>query len=294
MVGKDINLRILHVMSSDTSPKSGMDNFPNNYKIKPVLDTNGSQVNGVLQLEFKYISAKIIRPFTATIGCVVEVSGKTLYLAPAQFFVALCDPSRWIEREKERERAQLEEEEDAYFGVFEDETDSGGEPDSLDANSNIHKIVKQETLPSFVYTDDQNVFKSLDFNYCLIEVSDELSSDKLLTSCLPILSDEAVGFIDREPASVNVKAVTSSGNTLTGVLSGGLFIARLSYAIRYVEVRSAQFEQSPQEGDTGSIIRDAETNVIYGYMVAFYPNQRIGLFIPASDLLKDVMKQSIR
>ncbi|KAJ5897141.1 hypothetical protein N7504_007429 [Penicillium tannophilum] len=142
-------------------------------------------------------------------------------------------------------------------------------------------------LYTFCAEVELSSLKSDDFDYCLIEVDE--------TNYLPDLPDfsrENIGQLDS--GSVDVVAATASGNILTGVLSSRLSCIRAPNATRYIDVFFAHFEGSLKPGDSGSIVRDAASGVIYGHISAGDTSSKTALIIPAVDVLDDMMARSAR
>lgn len=124
---------------------------------------------------------------------------------------------------------------------------------------------------------------SQSLDYCLIEIEEgeNVSKD------LPVLSHDSIGHLDRD--FVNVTAVTGLGTALKGVISSQRSCIRLPGAAKYINVLSVQFEGSLQPGNCGSIVRDAITDKIYGYLVAGDTESQFAFIVPAADVLDDVM-----
>ncbi|GFG20511.1 hypothetical protein IFM5058_10654 [Aspergillus udagawae] len=146
------------------------------------------------------------------------------------------------------------------------------------------------SIPSLPYSSAPDVkspfLKSDNLDYCLIEVDE--TEDYMLD--LPVLSRENIGQLNS--GSVDVMAATGSGNVLTGVLSSRLSSIRLPNGTRFTKFLSVQFEGPLQPGDSGSIVRDASTGMIYGHIVAGDTGSRTAIIIPAVDVLNDIMAKS--
>ncbi|KAJ6091904.1 hypothetical protein N7467_003873 [Penicillium canescens] len=152
-------------------------------------------------------------------------------------------------------------------------------PEDVELSSSLHCPCAEVEFP---------FLKSDSLDYCLIEV-DEI--DNYLTD-LPVLSRENIGQLST--GSVDVMAATGSGNVLTGILSSRLLCIRLPNATRYINVLSVQFSGSLQSGDSGSIVRDASTGMIYGHIVAGDTGSQTAIIIPAVDVLNDLIAKSAR
>ncbi|KAF4175669.1 hypothetical protein CNMCM7927_004678 [Aspergillus lentulus] len=146
------------------------------------------------------------------------------------------------------------------------------------------------SIPSLPYSSAPDVkspfLKSDNLDYCLIEIDE--TEDYMLD--LPVLSRENIGQLNS--GSVDVMAATGSGNVLTGVLSSRLSSIRLPNGTRFTKFLSVRFEGPLQPGDSGSIVRDASTGMIYGHIVAGDTGSRTAIIIPAVDVLNDIMAKS--
>ncbi|KAJ5657643.1 uncharacterized protein N7484_001292 [Penicillium longicatenatum] len=149
-------------------------------------------------------------------------------------------------------------------------------PDHTGISSSSHSCC-QETEFWFLKSD------SLD--YCLVEVDE----DEPYLQDLPILCRENIGQLGSE--SVDVTAATCSGNILTGVLSPYLSLIRLPNATRYTNILSVRFEGCLQQGDSGSMVRDARTGMIYGHIIAGDPGSKVAFIVPAVDVFNDAMEK---
>jgi hypothetical protein len=153
-------------------------------------------------------------------------------------------------------------------------------------NAKIDPEDVNPTLMLYTYSEvELPSLQSDDFDYCLIEVDETKYPPEL-----PDFSQENIGHL--HSGSVDVVAATASGNVLTGVLSSRLSCIRAPNATRYIDVFSAQFEGSLRPGDSGAIVRDAASGVIYGHIIAGDTGSKTALIVPAVDVLNDIMSNS--
>lgn len=155
-------------------------------------------------------------------------------------------------------------------------------PGDVKISSSLHHYCLEGEVP---------YLKSDNLDYCLIEVDEVDQTEHHLTD-LPVFSRENIGQLNT--GSVDVMAATGSGNVLTGVLSSRLSCIRLPNATRYINGLSVQFAGSLQPGDSGSIVRDANTGMIYGHIVAGDIGSQNAIIIPAIDVLNDIIARSAR
>ncbi|CAI7585931.1 unnamed protein product [Penicillium glandicola] len=146
-----------------------------------------------------------------------------------------------------------------------------------------NNVENHPSPPSPCPEDAFTFLKSNDLDYCLIAVHE---SEHHLSG-LPVLSLENTAIL--RSGLTDVTAITGSGNLLIGVLSSRLSCIRLPNATRYINVLSVQFEESLQPGDSGSIVRDSSTGMIYGHIVAGDTSSQTAIIIPAFDVLNDIM-----
>ncbi|KAJ5499151.1 Uncharacterized protein PEXP_027060 [Penicillium expansum] len=171
--------------------------------------------------------------------------------------------------------------------TFEDQFESQMNS-TITADEGVHHLHRSD-VPALSLSGGPNVhFQSDNLDYCLIEVgeNDHYSSN------LPVLSQANIGQLENR--DVRVTASTGSGNVLNGILSGRPSCIRLPSATRFIDVLSVQLEDSLQPGDSGSIIRDANTGKIYGHIIAGDTESQNALIVPARDVLADVIAISRR
>lgn len=299
-----------------------------NRRVYPVVDRKSGKVR-TLQLATQSESAKNRHPRMATIGSVIELEGKLYYVVPSHIFnsneaeviseedILSEDSECGLEDFEFDEEALSDAQDEADFmsqysaspdasDIEEDwdlddgNTISDGESiQDLDERSEqlrtIMMVTRDEASTSFDDAElalvDDHAFSmtglphlsSQSLDYCLIEIEDgeNVSKD------LPVLSRDTIGQLDRK--SVNVTAVTGLGSVLKGVISGQRSCIRLPGATKYINVLTVQFEGSLQPGNCGSIVRDAITDRIYGYLVAGDTESQFAFIVPATDVLDDVM-----
>lgn len=126
-------------------------------------------------------------------------------------------------------------------------------------------------------------FTSTELDFALIEVS----KIDYLTATLPILRNDNIASVNMF-ADVDVTAMTGSGKTLIGKLSGRPSYIRLPYASKYQKILTADFEGGLQIGDCGSIVRNASNGQVYGHIIAGSVESRIAYIIPAVDVLHTI------
>jgi hypothetical protein len=282
-----------------------------------------------LRLELQKSSTELESGRSATIGSIVQISGRRFYLAPAHFYY----PEEFFSPEGD---SDLEDSE-CDFGAFDDELEElldaqeaelmsqySLSPESsdleeewdLDENNSISDCEsdyltsgeQSERLNCDIFAPGEDVtysipdnahinsrhcltspeavlpaFNSDNLDYCLIEIGE---SEHCLPD-LPVLSRENIG--QPRSGSTNVLAATGSGNVLVGVLSSGLSCVRPPKATKYMSVLTVKFERSLQRGDSGSIVRDANTGMIYGHIVAGDTGSQTAIVIPATQVFNDIM-----
>jgi hypothetical protein len=302
------------------------------YNLIPASDFEVPRENPPLQIELRISSARPGYLCKATIGGIVELSGRRFYLAPAHFF-----SPQWNTSQDMPETYPQSEDSDCEFGRFDDENEilvddqeadfmsqysftpesshpehgldlsyTESSPDvASDALNSEEQFERQNNsttgsddgghhlheadipIPSRSGCPDVH-FQSDNLDYCLIEVD----KNDHYSSSLPVLSQANIGQLDNK--YVGVTAFTGSGNVLKGILSGRRSCIRLPSATRYIDVLSVQFEDFLQPGDSGSIVRDANTGKIYGHIIAGDTESQNALIVPAGDILADVMANSRR
>lgn len=173
--------------------------------------------------------------------------------------------------------------------VFEVQAERLSHEDSVSnddaAYSTPHNAQDSSLLGSASTEAEAPYLKSAALDYCLIEMKTTEHSPP----DLPIFARENIGQV--QSGSVNVQAATGSGNILKGVLYSGLSCVRPPNETRYMNVLSAQFEGPLQPGDSGSIVRDTRTGIIYGHIIAGDTSSQIALIIPALEVLNDIVRK---
>jgi hypothetical protein len=302
------------------------------YNLIPASDSKVPRENLPLQIELRNPSARPGYLCQATIGGIVELSGRRFYLAPAHVF-----SPQWNSSQDMPETYPQSEDSDCEFGRFDDENESlvddqeaefmsqfsftpesshsehGLDPSCTESSSDVvsdalnfeeqserqnNSITRSDDGVHHLHEADNPVssrsgcpdilFQSDDLDYCLIEVD----KNDHCSSSLPVLSQANIGQLDNK--DVGVTAFTGSGNVLKGIISNRRSCIRLPSATRYIDVLSVQFEDFLQPGDSGSIVRDANTGKIYGHIIAGDTESQNALIVPAGDILADVMANSRR
>ncbi|KAJ5387334.1 hypothetical protein N7509_009875 [Penicillium cosmopolitanum] len=128
--------------------------------------------------------------------------------------------------------------------------------------------------------------KSKTLDYSLIEI-ENIDESSLL---LPVFSLENITRLNSD--SVNVISATGSGSILSGVLSNRRSFIRLPNSTKYSESLQVQFKGFLQQGDSGSLVRDAETGMIYGHIAAGDTESQTAIIIPAFDVFGDMAEKS--
>jgi hypothetical protein len=123
---------------------------------------------------------------------------------------------------------------------------------------------------------------SNELDYGLIE--DDAGDDS--TPHLPIMSRENVGLVQAD--KVTVTTVTGSGRLLWGILSASPSYFRLPNSSSFQKAFTVSFESHLLPGDSGSIVRDAESGLIYGHIIAGSSEARMAYIIPADTVLANL------
>ncbi|KAJ5918619.1 hypothetical protein N7466_010611 [Penicillium verhagenii] len=195
------------------------------------------------------------------------------------------------------EQSDLESDPDSDDSEWLSDIESGSIPSIMPMEGNDYSIASSSDeaycawghskISSSLHSAPQETnyyfLKSDSLDYCLMEVND-VGHD---LPDLPILCQENIGQLGSQ--SADVTAATSSGNILKGVLSPQLSCIRLPNAARYTDILSVKFDSPVQPGDSGSMVRDARTGMIYGQIIAGDAGSKIAIIIPAADILNDAM-----
>ncbi|KAJ5318267.1 hypothetical protein N7476_004687 [Penicillium atrosanguineum] len=265
-----------------------------------------------LRLELQKSSTELESGRSATIGSIVQIFDRRFYLAPAHFYYPEEFFSPEVESDLEDSECDFgvlddepEDLSDAQEAEFmsqyslSPESSDLEEDWDLDENNSLSDCEsdylisgeQSESLNSDIVAPEEDVTYSIPDNphitslhhftspeavlptinsdsldYCLIEIG---KSEHCLPD-LPVLSRENIG--QPRSGSTNVLAATGAGNVLVGVLSSGLSCVRLPKATTYMSVLTVKFERSLQSGDSGSIVRDAKTGMIYGHIALKLPS----------------------
>ncbi|RHZ48361.1 hypothetical protein CDV55_100846 [Aspergillus turcosus] len=318
------DLRFLSSSMSYVSPPRLTDASRHGYDIIPVFDPYKPQTVRAIKLRLRKNCGVSETYRTATIGSVVELSGKRFYMAPAHVF------SNDVQDLRSDDIGLDSDDSDCEFGGFDDLDDNTADdreaefmsqysvtPESSDVedewdfdderlsdvdsegssavDNEIQSAIVSDfkeagCLPgkaeSITLSHPGTVYENMKLNkldYCLLEIADgdEVSLD------LPVLSERSVGRPG--PGATNVTAFTGSGKLLAGVLSNRRTCIRLPHTTGYTEVLSVEFQHSLRPGDSGSVVRDASTGMIYGHVVAGDTGSQTAFIIPADDMLDDLM-----
>ncbi|KAJ5744074.1 hypothetical protein N7533_008944 [Penicillium manginii] len=154
---------------------------------------------------------------------------------------------------------------------------------------NVSTLGTRES-PSLVHSFRLRVgmsyLKSETLDYSLIEI--ENIDESLLK--LPVFSLQNIARLNSN--SVDVVSATGSGNILTGVLSNRRSFIRLPSAKKYSDALQVQFKGSLQQSDSGSLVQDATTGMIYGHIAAGDTESQTAIIIPAFDVFGDMVEKS--
>lgn len=155
----------------------------------------------------------------------------------------------------------------------------------LDPTSHLHEL-----SPLLHSTNSEIDFcpllKSEKMDYCLIEFDE--TDDSLQN--LPLFAPENIGRL--ESGSTEVMAATGSGNIIMGTLSSRRFSIQLPKSTAYTDALFVKFEGFLRESDSGSLVRDAKTGIIYGHIVAGDTQSQNAIIIPAVDIFRDIAENS--
>lgn len=316
------DLRFLSSSMSYSSPPRLANH--RDYDIVPVFDRYKPQTVRAMQLRLTETCGASATYRTATIGCVVERSGKRFYVAPAHVFSNDA-------QDMASDSVGLDSDDsDCEFGGFDDQDDNTADdreadfmsqysvtPESSDVeeewdfdDGHLSDVdsedsgLEENVIQSAIVSDSKETWclpakagsitpsasgtlhDSMTLNkldYCLLEIDD---GDKFSLD-LPVLSERSVGR--PAPGAINVTAFTGSGKLLAGVLSDRRTCIRLPHTTGYTQVLSVEFQHSLRPGDSGSIVRDASTGMIYGHVAAGDTGSQTAFIIPADDMLGDLM-----
>ncbi|CAI7598766.1 unnamed protein product [Penicillium pancosmium] len=294
----------------------------------PVLDLKSGKIRA-LRLAIQNESTSSGSPCMATIGSVIKLHGRKYYLVPAHVFNAtipdVMSEEMSLSEDSECDIGEFDSDDESFSdgqdeadfmsrhsasaesSDIEEEWDLDSEETMSDGESTQYFDERREQPPStamasakacpsaadmILFSSNHHAFSlarpprlsSECFDYCLID--SEMDEESISTD-LPVLSKDTIGQLNGR--SVNVTAITCSGITLRGILSGRKSCIRLPNATNFVEVLSAQFEDSLQPGVCGSIVRDANTGKIYGHLVAGDTESQFAFIVQAADVLDDAM-----
>ncbi|KAL3476635.1 hypothetical protein BJX99DRAFT_258183 [Aspergillus californicus] len=321
-----INLQLLASSSSSIDLQQTLDIAK--YYLRPVIDPqNHSEAIAARLEQSNSAFGGFISSRTATVGGVLHISGKRYYLAPAHVFTG-HDAAEDAIYEHEEEGAEsdckfggfpnnddLTDDEVDFMsqysispGSSDAESDSDADYDTssdddfdayrtfedsatwsipiIEADVEVKESLKDTTTSIHPHgatiTVDEPHIISDDLDYALIEAksNDNISLD------LPILSRNTVSIVN--PGCTNIKTVTGSGYRLHGRLSGKASLVRVPYAGTFQTAYIVDFEGPLQPGDCGSIVRDSETDVIYGHLFLGSVEARVGYIMPAMNVIDHI------
>jgi hypothetical protein len=293
------------------------------YSTRPIFDPgNPSRTLAMQLIQKKRLDDGSIVQRTATIGSVVEYYGKKFYLAPEHIFSTPQDDGcsatpnlqqtlddsdcefgafsdDWEVTDEEVEFMSQYSLSPAPSDVESDADSSDAEHSEEEADEEYFPMPRYGPIPpgrilhaegtqdlssllefGSVYKDIQEpLTTSRELDYVLMP-ADELDAS---TSHLPIISEGNWARVQAD--AVAVTAVTGSGRLLQGILSGKPSYLRLPNSMSFQRAHTVRFDGHLLPGDSGSIVRDADTGLIYGHIIAGSPEARIGYIIPTEDVL---------
>jgi hypothetical protein len=97
-------------------------------------------------------------------------------------------------------------------------------------------------------------------------------------------------MVSLKPKDVQVKAATGSAGVLSGKMSATSSFLRGPWERKFQEVWTVRFDKSLAKGDCGSMVVDASTNQIYGYIVAGTPVSGVAYIVPACEAFTSIGK----
>lgn len=130
-------------------------------------------------------------------------------------------------------------------------------------------------------------YGSSEFDYALLDLP--ASS---IPGCDLVEINEATVF-EIGPGQTAVSAFTGSGRALQGTLYGRATYVRLPYGDNYQEVYRVIFSEDVQLGDSGSVIRGAHDDKIYGHLIVGSSGTGTAFIMPATKVLQDIRSRNI-
>jgi hypothetical protein len=200
----------------------------------------------------------------------------------------------------EKKDYEPELDDECEFGAFSDfepdDEDPDQEPDENSARVPpcISQPLESTSSLDTAFTDriiDGPNIVSKELNFALIET---VETDEQMTR-LPRVSQNNVGSIKHLVGNVKVTTMTGSGQRLQGIIFKRPVWFCFPDAARFVEVYRVQFQGKLLPRGSGSIVRNSETDVVYGHVVATWGHQEhMAYIIPATavlDHLKSMMSE---
>ncbi|PQE11478.1 hypothetical protein CJF30_00011083 [Rutstroemia sp. NJR-2017a BBW] len=143
------------------------------------------------------------------------------------------------------------------------------------------------------FEDAGQVFtKSLDLDYCLIEISKvELQTFNRIHSSHSLLEEDLYPerVVTTLPANTNVFAVTGSTGLLKGTLSGTPSFIMRQGSVEQKELWTVRLDGRLYDGDCGSWVVEARSGDLLGHIVSGCPESGVAYIVPAYLVLRDVM-----
>ncbi|KAL2842926.1 hypothetical protein BJY01DRAFT_216257 [Aspergillus pseudoustus] len=299
---------------------------PASYCTRSVFDSKCPSIVLAMQLgQTRSSSDGAMSLKTATIGAVVQVFGKDYYVAPEHFFTTPDTteqtlPSYIVEMEDENEcefgafssEDEVSDEEVDFMSQYSlspAASDVGSDAESyyedasdeeLEEPSFHFSIPKMEPLPrpshqpqslpsdslleigSMEEVAKEPAIASKDLDYVLIERED---FDGYMCR-LPKLTRRSVRTVPS--GETKVRTVTGSGRHLQGTLSGTPSYTRVPGSKSFQKTFIVEFDGPLLPGDSGSVVRDSKTGLVYGHIIAGSVAARVAYIMPSSAVLADL------
>lgn len=153
-------------------------------------------------------------------------------------------------------------------------------PQTLGTGDMLPATSAPNTIPELFYG-------SSEFDYALLDLS-----TSSIPGCDLVEINEATVF-EIGPGQTAVSAFTGSGRALQGTLYGRATYVRLPYGDNYQEVYRVIFSEDVQLGDSGSVIRGAHDDKIYGHLIVGSSGTGTAFIMPATKVLQDITSRNI-
>lgn len=147
-------------------------------------------------------------------------------------------------------------------------------------NNRTSAIPQSSTAPNI--TNREIFFKSHELDFALLDLSDF----EVPPCDIPKLNYDTISPIG--PGSTQVVAFTGSRGNLRGQMSGRSSYIRFPHGRIYQEVYPIFFSTAVKVGDSGTIVRDANTGAIYGHIVVASIESRTAFIVPATQVLQTI------